>query len=144
MSGQCVVGVQRLNFVGDDFHLFLSGLIRSHVFVILLSLSSPNSELPVIVIHAVCFWVGRAPRLSLLASANGCERDLVEKSLSRLFVHPLDAFRVWIRVGSFFVKIDFDGFRGAVELFLHVGAVSVTCLKSKIWPKKNHDFFGQI
>ena len=41
MSGQCVVGVQRLNFVGDDFHLFLSGLIRSHVFVILLSLSSP-------------------------------------------------------------------------------------------------------
>ena len=40
MSGQCVVGVQRMNFVGDDFHLFLSGLIRSHVFVILLSLSS--------------------------------------------------------------------------------------------------------
>ena len=40
MSGECVVGVQRLNFVGDDFHLFLSGLIRSYVFVILLSLSS--------------------------------------------------------------------------------------------------------
>ena len=40
MSGECVVGVQRLNFVGDDFHLFLSGLIRYYVFVILLSLSS--------------------------------------------------------------------------------------------------------
>ena len=40
MSGECVVGVQRLNFVGDDFHLFLSDLIRSYVFVILLSLSS--------------------------------------------------------------------------------------------------------
>ena len=85
--------------------------------------------------HAVCFWVGRALRLSLLASANGCERDLVGKSLLRLFVHPLDAFRVWIRVGSFFVKIDFDGFRAAVELFLHVGAVSVTCSESKIWPR---------
>ena len=94
--------------------------------------------------HAVCFWVGRAPRLSLLASANGSERDLVGKSLLRLFVHPLDAFRVWIRVGSFFVKIDFDGFRAAVELLSHVGTVSVTCLKSKIWPKKNHEFFGQI
>ena len=94
--------------------------------------------------YAVCFWVGRAPRRPPLASANGSERDLVGKSLLRLFVHPLDAFRVWIRVGSFFVKIDFDGFRAAVELFLHVGTVSVTCLKSKIWPKKNHEFFGQI
>ena len=74
--------------------------------------------------------------MSLLASANGCERDLVGKSLLRLFVHPLDAFRVWIRVGSFFVKIDFDGFRAAVELFVRARTVSVTCLKSKIWPKK--------
>ena len=82
--------------------------------------------------------------MSLLASANGCERDLVGKSLLRLFVHPLDAFRVWFRVGSFFVNIDFDGFRAAVELFLRVRTVSVTCLKSNIWPKKNHAFFGQI
>ena len=29
-------GVQRLNFVGDDFHLFSSCLIRSYVFIILL------------------------------------------------------------------------------------------------------------
>ena len=94
--------------------------------------------------HAVCFWVGRAPRLSLLASANGCERDLVGKSLLRLFVHPLDAFRVWIRVGSFFVKIDFDGFRAAVELFLHVGTVSVTCLKSKIWQKRIMIFWAKF
>ena len=36
MSGECVVGVQRLNFVGDDFHLFSSCLIRSYVFIILL------------------------------------------------------------------------------------------------------------
>ena len=72
--------------------------------------------------------------MCLLASANGCERDLVGKSLLRLFVHPLDAFRVWIRVGSFFVKIDFDGFRASVELFLDMGPVSVACSKSKIWP----------
>ena len=81
------------------------------------------------------FWVGRAPRLSLLASANGSERDLGGKSLLRLFVHPLDAFRVWIRAGSFFVKIDFDGFRASVELFFDVGAVSATCSESKIWPR---------
>ena len=79
--------------------------------------------------------MGRAPRLSPLASANGSERALVGKSLLRLFVHPLDAFRVWIRVGSFFVKIDFDGFRASVELFLDVGAVSVTCSRWKIWPR---------
>ena len=82
--------------------------------------------------------------MSLLASANGCERDLVGKSLLKLFVHPLDAFRVWIRVGSFFVKIDFDGFGAAVELFLHVGTVSVTCLKSKIWPRTKTYFLRQI
>ena len=87
--------------------------------------------------HAVCFWVGRAPRLSLLASANGCERDLVGKSLLRLFVHPLDAFRVWIRAGSFFVRIDFDGFRASVwpcSLF-----VLLTCsfLTSKFGQKKS-------
>ena len=63
------------------------------------------------------------------------ERDLGGKSLLRLFVHPLDAFRVWIRAGSFFVKIDFDGFRASVELFFDVGAVSVTCSESKIWPR---------
>ena len=82
--------------------------------------------------------------MSLLASANGCERDLVGKSLLRLFVHPLDAFRVWIRVGSLFVKIDFDGFRASVELSFDAAPVSVTCSKSKIWPKKNQDVFGQI
>ena len=79
--------------------------------------------------------------MSLLVSANGCERDLVGESLLRLFVHPLDAFRVGIRVGSFFVKIDSDGFRAAVD---RARTVSATCLKSKIWPKKNHEFFGQI
>ena len=68
---------------------------------------------------------GPSSCLSFLATADGCERDLVGKSLLRLFVHPLDAFRVWIRVGSFFVKIDFDGFRASVELFLNVGPVSV-------------------
>ena len=56
-------------------------------------------------------------------------------------MHPLDAFRVWIRVGSFFVRIDFDGFRAAVELLSLVGTVSVACLKSKIWPKKSRAFF---
>ena len=78
------------------------------------------------------FLGGPSSCVSLLASANGCERDLLGKSLLRLFVHRLDAFRVWIRVGSFFVKIDFDGFRAAVELLSHVGTVSVTCLTSKI------------
>ena len=67
--------------------------------------------------------------MSLLVSANGCERDLVGESLLRLFVHPLDAFRVGIRVGSFFVKIDFDGFRAAVELFVRGRTVSAACLK---------------
>ena len=82
--------------------------------------------------------------MSLLVSANGCERDLVGESLLRLFVHPLDAFRVGIRVGSFFLKIDFDCFRAAVELFVLVGTVSVACFGCKIWPKKNRDFFCQI
>ena len=82
--------------------------------------------------------------MSLLVSANGCERDLVGESLLRLFVHPLDAFRVGIRVGSFFVKIDSDGFRAAVDLFVRARTVSATCLKSKIRPKKNRDFFGQV
>ena len=87
---------------------------------------------------------GPSPPFVLCRLRECFERDLGGKSLLRIFVHPLDAFRVWIRVGSFFVKIDFDGFRAAVELFMYVGTVSVTCLKSKIWPKKNHEFFGQI
>ena len=88
------------------------------------------------------FLGGPSSCVSLLASANGCECDLVGKSLLRLFVRRLDAFRVWIRVGSFFVQIDFDGFRASVELFLDVGPVSVTCLKSKIWPRTKNIFFA--
>lgn len=72
------------------------------------------------------------------------ERDLGGKSLLRLFVHPLDAFRVWIRVGSFFVKIDFDGFRASVwpcSLF-----VLLTCsfLTSKFGQKKIMIFLAKF
>ena len=59
-------------------------------------------------------------------------------------MHPLDAFRVWIRVGSFFVKIDFDGFRASVELSFDAAPVSVTCSKSKIWPRTTNIFSAKF
>ena len=59
-------------------------------------------------------------------------------------MHPLDVFRVWIRVGSLFVKIDFDGFRASVELSFDAAPVSVTYSKSKIWPRTKTYFLRQI
>ena len=72
------------------------------------------------------------------------ERDLGGKSLLRLFVHPLDALRVWIRAGSFLVRIDFDGFRASVwpcSLF-----VLLTCsfLTSKFGRKKIMNFLAKF
>ena len=60
------------------------------------------------------------------------------------FRASVGCFRVWIRVGSLFVKIDFDGFRASVELSFDAAPVSVTCSKSKIWPRTKKNVFRQI
>ena len=76
MEGLCRKAILHELFSGRSSHSqkcfgLFSGpdLMMSFFCLIRFSLSS----------HAVCFWVGRALRLSLLASANGCERDLVGK-----------------------------------------------------------------
>ena len=60
------------------------------------------------------------------------ERDLGGKSLLRLFVHPVNAFRVSILLDLCFAKIEFEAFRASVGLFLGVRPLSATCLTSKI------------
>ena len=79
----------------------------------------------------------RGPRPARLDSDDGSESALVGRSLLRLFVHPVDAFRILILLDLFVAKIGFEGFRAAVGLFLGVRPLSATCLTSKIWPPKN-------
>ena len=89
----------------------------------------------------VRFLVRRGLPPPRLDAENGSESALVGKSLLRLFVHPVNAFQVSVRLGLFFAKIDSEAFRAAVGLFLDVRPLSATCSKWKIWPKKIERFF---
>ena len=85
----------------------------------------------------VRFLVRRGLPPPRLDAENGSESALVGKSLLRLFVHPVDAFRVSILFDLFFAKIELEAFRAAVGLFLGVRPLSATYSKLKIWPKKH-------